>query len=319
VCWENAQTRVTERGWVKSAIENTWQMYSTSLVFVWHDICDVNTGTGIRIEVSEAGPHVKALGKSLAGMVHGMVLNFDFNTWSTSCRSMREYCIKAIAGHEFGHALGLAHEQNRPDVPDPRCAELYQGTSGDWMVTPYDLQSIMNYCNPAYSNNGMLSASDITAIVAMYPPLVLTPITTWTSGWYRIASHWQTGRSIDVINDGVNNQLALADSGWYSGQLWKLTHIWNGYYRLTCMWQGDGKAIDVINDGTNDKVALAATGPYSGQYWKISDRGNGLVGFTSYWQGDGKSLGVVNDGTNRQLKLAKTAPVSGQWWQVTPV
>ncbi len=37
--------------------------------------------------------------------------------WSKSCRKSKEYCIRAIAVHEFGHAISLTHEQSRADAP----------------------------------------------------------------------------------------------------------------------------------------------------------------------------------------------------------
>jgi len=36
------------------------------------------------------------------------------------------------------------------------------------MLTPYDPQSIMNYCNPDYNNHGELSALDIKAAQKLY-------------------------------------------------------------------------------------------------------------------------------------------------------
>lgn len=96
-----------------------------------------------------------------------MVLNFTFNNWGTSCASQKQFCIQAIAAHEFGHALGFAHEQNRPDKP-ATCTDAPQGENGDTLVGPWDANSIMNYCAPNWNNNGTLSAGDIKGVRQYY-------------------------------------------------------------------------------------------------------------------------------------------------------
>lgn len=75
--------------------------------------------------------------------------------------------IRAIAVHEFGHAIGFTHEQNRADAPG-ECQLLAQGTNPDTLLTPYDPTSVMNYCNKRWNNEGFLSALDISAAQALY-------------------------------------------------------------------------------------------------------------------------------------------------------
>lgn len=136
--------------------------------------------------------------------------------------------------------------------------------------------------------------------------------------FYRLTTQWQgEGKSLDVLNDGKNNQIQLANTGDFSGQYWKITPLKNGYYRLSTQWQGEGKSLDVINDGQNNKLHLAATSEVSGQYWKITALGNGYYRLSTLWQGEGKSLDVLNDGKNNQLQLAKTGDFSGQYWKIT--
>ncbi len=168
VCWDT-QGYTKEKDWVRKAIARTW-MRESQLVFRGWQGC-VLASKGIRITIDDVGPHVKVLGHYLDGKMGGMVLNFTFNTWSSEyCKSpkqIRQYCIEAIAVHEFGHAIGFAHEQNRPDAP-AWCKEQAQGGNGDFLVTEFDMDSIMNYCNTDWNNAGLLSQLDITAVRSLY-------------------------------------------------------------------------------------------------------------------------------------------------------
>ncbi|MCW2308001.1 M12 family metallopeptidase [Rhodobium gokarnense] len=165
VCWEDLEPEfIHARMIVRNAIRDTWEAAS-GLKFLGWGKCHKNAG-GIRIAVEDSGPHVKFLGKFIGGLRNGMVLNFTYNNWSQGCQSMLDYCNRVIAVHEFGHAIGFAHEQNRPDTPG-ECDER-QGTDGDTLLTPWDLHSVMNYCNPTYSNDGVLSEFDILAVQYIY-------------------------------------------------------------------------------------------------------------------------------------------------------
>jgi hypothetical protein len=166
VCWENSEPeQFALRTLVKDAVTETWDNNSGLKILGW-GTCQPNT-SGVRIKVEDSGPHVKFLGKYLDGVPNGMVLNFTFQNWSESCQETIEYCVRTIAVHEFGHAIGFAHEQNRPDTPG-ECATLKQGTDGDTLLSPWDPNSVMNYCNEKYNNDGNLSEFDIKAVQFVY-------------------------------------------------------------------------------------------------------------------------------------------------------
>lgn len=213
VCWENPGTFARERGWVRAAVARTWEAASAVRFTGWGTCA--RDARGIRIRIADAHPHTEGLGNRLDGRANGMVLNFTFNTFARSCRSQLQFCIEAIAAHEFGHALGFAHEHNRSDRFD--CTEAHQGTEPDFFVTPYDTVSIMNYCNPAWNGDGRLSDLDRLGASVLYGKgpapvfgagMVIAP---YTSGGSRQLE------TLYVTPSGAINILWKVNNSWWKG------------------------------------------------------------------------------------------------------
>ena len=168
VCWESAEPMFAgQRASVREAIRTTWESNS-SLSFGGDWPTCQTSYKGIRIRVADEEPLTKGVGNELDGLPGGMTLNFLMQSVRIPCGSSQEQCIRVVAIHEFGHAIGLVHEDYNRGAPD-KCVAQARGPSGNHSLTPYDNDSVMNYCTPYYNNNGVLSAGDIASVNLMYP------------------------------------------------------------------------------------------------------------------------------------------------------
>jgi|GEM_PF-3566547 len=139
------------------------------------------------------------------------------------------------------------------------------------------------------------------------------------NGYYRLTTQWLgEAKSLDVVNDGTNDKVWMANSTNATGQSWKVTSLGNGHYRLTTQWLGEEKSLGVANDGAKEQLQMQKTAKISGQYWKITSFGSGHYRLTTQWLEEAKSMGVANEGAKEQLQMQKTAEISGQYWKMTP-
>jgi len=156
VCFENPDT--TNRAFIRTTVDNAWPAVANIQFYGWGDC---GTGTAA-IRIGDSTDRGRAIvGQPIANVRDGMLLPRLYP-------NLNHLAYTAV--HEFGHALGFGHEQDRADIPDSCTMTLTDDAIGQGEVdldlsnTP-DPNSVMNYCA---SNPPTLSAADIDGVQRMY-------------------------------------------------------------------------------------------------------------------------------------------------------
>lgn len=305
VCFETfVAEHQRERALVRAAVEGSWAKVA-ALEFTGWKRCEAGT-RGLRVAFSDEAPHTLGLGEQLDGVPSGIVLNLGFERWSVLCKDNRDWCIAVTAIHEFGHAIGFAHEQNRPDAPD--WCRKEQGPDGDLVIGEFDTASVMNYCNPRWNGEGLLSAGDIMAAQAVYGSegAFRSPDITRGLGRAVAGTQWLAA---DLDGDGRTDLVQVAggilrvyrsEGGTFAAHEGELAVPAGALARVAADLDGDGRAEVLQLSDDAGRMAATVVGAAEGPpRVEVDDLVGALPGAATHLVGD-----IDRDGADEVVQIA---------------
>lgn len=265
VCFENPSSgNLAGRQMVKYVVENSWEKVA-DINFDFKTSACGTTNTGIIIKITDTeklecrGKTSRDAGRPVTCNIWNdvtgdaisarMILNFTFNNFkgamspvapdSSLRRKQINRMIFHYAIHEFGHAIGFLHEDDRVADKKEAGALLCQDDDGEntpgQAVWYYDIHSVMHYlCNHAGNwSNGppvTLSCGDMATVRWMYgdrnkgiAPKCLAANaksdslpTNLPAGYSVPAGGYDIGSGADTYETVVNPVYSpIATNGWY--------------------------------------------------------------------------------------------------------